>query len=75
LRFTGATSGEEILHRDILIELGPVNAVTAPDELPLGLLGWRAMGETRVPLDRNRHRPAVDKIHDQSVIGDPNVLG
>lgn len=75
LGFARATSGEKVLHRDILIERWPMNAVASPDELPLSLFRGRAMSQTRIPTDRNRHRPTVNEVDDQGVVCHPYVLG
>ena len=65
---------EEIVHTDVLVELRPVNAVTAADEFPLGLFGGSPMSQPGVPRDGNGHRPTVNQVHYERVVGDSHGL-
>jgi len=68
-------TGEESVNADVFIKLGPMNAVAAPDEFPLCLLGGRSVSQARVPRDRHRYGAAICQVHDQRVLGHTDTLG
>jgi len=68
-------TGEEALDADVLVELGPMDAMATADELPFGLLGGRSMRKTRIPGYGHRHTTSVYQVHHEHVLGDPDVLG
>jgi hypothetical protein len=66
---------EQILHGNILIQLGPMDAMAAAYQLPPCLLSRSSMVEARKPRHRYRYRATVRQVHDKSTVNDTNVLG
>ena len=46
-------TGEEIVYADVLVELGPMDAMATTNEFPFGLLGWCSMAKSGIPGDRH----------------------
>lgn len=63
------------IQRDVLIERGPVNTDTRPDQLPTLSFGGRPVCKPRVPIQWDGYRPAVVQVHHQRPCRDPHVLG
>jgi hypothetical protein len=61
-------SGDQSGNADMLIEFRPFNGVAGSQELPVLPFSSRGMKKARIPIQRNCHRPAVRKIHEQFLV-------
>ena len=65
LRLTRTPTGEESFDADVLIEIGPVNALAVADESPTRALSIGAVRKPWVPCERYTDGPAVDQVDNQ----------
>ena len=71
LRCLGSANGEqEAAHRNILVELRPVDANAAADEAPVGELRGGGVSQLREPLQRNVNAAPVLELDDEITIDD-----
>lgn len=66
-RASSAGKPEEPRHRDVLVDLGPVDPDAGPDERPAAALLGRRIPQARKPLERNGQRPSILEVHDERV--------
>ena len=65
---------KETLCTQVLIDIGPVDAESSAGDAPVRALPGSGRKQTRIPYERNRDCPAVQKIDDQDVVREPDVL-
>lgn len=75
VRLTGLATGQETLHADIFIQVGPVYPLATRDQPPVGALLRRPMRQTREPRERHRDRSAIHQVRYQGVVTYAYVLG
>ena len=66
--------GKQALHADVLIQLGPVQALPLPDESPACSFRACTMREPRVPGEGNRNRPPIDEVHHERIVCERDAL-
>ena len=64
-----------MLDFDVLVQVGPVDPLSTPDQLPVGSFLWGAVLKPREPGKRDVNRPSVIKLHDQLIVGQMNSTG
>jgi hypothetical protein len=74
-RLRRAAAGKQIVDTNVLIEFGPVNALSSAGETPVPALRQGAVSKSRIPYERHRHRPPVGQINEQCARHDANFLG
>ena len=70
LRLTRAAPGKKAFNADVLIKIGPVDALALPNQSPVCSFGLAAMSESRVPRQRHRDGPTIDKVNHQRMFGE-----
>lgn len=68
LGLSRSAARQEALHTDIFIQIRPVDTLASPNQTPLPSLAYAPLCQAWEPGQRNRDRPAVSKVHDQSII-------
>ena len=59
--------------RDVLVDLGPVNALAAAEQLPSCELGRRRVTKSREPVQRHAQSPTVAQDHDELSAPNANI--
>lgn len=65
---------QETCHAEIFIDVGPVNALTITEELPVRPLRGRRVEQAREPDQRYTDSSAIDQSHCQLILGQQNIL-
>jgi hypothetical protein len=71
----GLAKAKETFDRDILIEVFPMNAQTAADQLPIVPIFWGRIHQTGIPLKRNADHSAICERDAQRFVIARNVDG
>ena len=72
---TGRPSGKEALDADVLVEVGPMNALTATDQPGMGSLGGAPVKEAWIPGQWGGDGASVGQLNDQRIIGNLHCGG
>jgi hypothetical protein len=75
LALPGALPEQEILHADVLVEVGPVDAFPVADQAPIMPLFRRAMVKPQIPTRGDRDGPAIGEIDCQRLFGGLDMDG
>jgi hypothetical protein len=70
----GRNTLQQILYPDIFIEIGPVNALSFPDEPPILPFVLAPVEKAGIPDNKHRHDTPVDEINDQCVFEHGDIL-
>jgi hypothetical protein len=68
-------AGEKARNVNIFVEIGPMDAFASPDQAPIRAFGRRPMCKAGVPRQGHAHTSTVDKVDDQGIVRDRDVLG
>lgn len=71
----GSEAGGEAGDAEVVVQLGPVNALAAADETPIGALLGSGVRERRGPGERHGNGAAIGEIDDQSAVARMYGLG
>jgi hypothetical protein len=74
LAFSRGLAEKQIANTDIFVQVRPMNSFSSADEAPAAALLSHTVQKPRIPSQRNGNRPAIGKLHRQSVLGDNDVL-
>ena len=69
---TGGASANDALNADVLVEVGPMNALSASDKPGMPSLSDGAVKEARIPRKRGGNGAPIRKLNDERIIGDIN---
>jgi hypothetical protein len=69
LRFARPSAGKKAFDTDVLIEVGPMNALSLTNESPIRAFRLVAMCESGAPRHRHRNRPTINKMDYERVLG------
>ncbi|MGH2779909.1 MAG: hypothetical protein ACRDLA_00545 [Thermoleophilaceae bacterium] len=64
---------EQVLDAEILVQVGPVNAMTASTQLVSLAFLWRCVCETRIPGKRNGQASTVREMNDEAILVDADA--
>jgi hypothetical protein len=64
---------EQACNRNVLVDIGPMDSMSAPDQAPVPTLLVGRLAEAWKPLEWGGKLPAVGKAHDKPFVGDSNV--
>jgi hypothetical protein len=65
---------QDTCNAEIFIDIGPVDALTVPEELPVRPLRGRRVEQARKPGQRHADSSAIDQRHSQLILGYQNIL-
>jgi hypothetical protein len=65
---------QQIFYTDVFVEVWPMDAMTAADQLPVLALRGSPVGKPRVPRQWNRQRSTVREFNDERIVRNPNLL-
>jgi len=72
---SGWLTKQQIVHTYVLVQLGPMDAMSSPNKLPIRPVLRPGMGETRIPRQWNRHTPSIRKLYRQDIFRYLNLCG
>jgi len=65
--FTRHSASQDVLHTDILVQIGPVNSLTSADEPVIGALAGRTLQQSGIPGQWHGNCATVSQINNQCV--------
>jgi hypothetical protein len=69
----GWGTSEKTFRAEVFVNVGPVDPIPGPDDLPVHPLGRGCLQEPRIPHEWNRDRAAVSQVHAQGVVREMNA--
>ena len=74
LAFLSGTSGNQPLHAEVFVQVGPMNAFTGADQFPVVAFGPGRVDQPRIPSQRDRDGATVRKLSLKGVLRNDDVF-